>query len=71
MEHLLLEFQIKINRVSLDIQRYLVPEIDLNNRLIAVIFDISRGLELLLNFSFIPHSILNLNILHFSKRLTN
>jgi predicted AAA+ superfamily ATPase len=36
MESLLLEFQIKVNRVSLDIQRYLVSEIDLNNRLIAV-----------------------------------
>src|SRR5690606_11994878 len=30
------EFQAKINKVSLDIQRYLVSGIDLNNRLIAV-----------------------------------
>jgi len=36
MENLLLEYQVKINRVSLDLQRYLVSEIDLNNRLIAV-----------------------------------
>jgi predicted AAA+ superfamily ATPase len=36
MENLLLEFQIKVNRISIDIQRYLVSEIDLNNRLIAV-----------------------------------
>ena len=36
MESLLLEFQAKINKVSLDIQRYLVSGIDLNNRLIAV-----------------------------------
>jgi predicted AAA+ superfamily ATPase len=36
MENLLLEFQAKINRVSIDIQRYLVAEIDLNNRLIAI-----------------------------------
>jgi len=36
MENLLLEFPSKINRVTLDIQRYLVSEIDLNNRLIAI-----------------------------------
>lgn len=36
MENLLLEFQTKIARVSMDIQRYLVHQIDLNNRLIAV-----------------------------------
>ena len=36
METLLLEFQEKIARISLDIQRYLVHQIDLNNRLIAV-----------------------------------
>ena len=36
MENLLLEFQSKIVRVSLDIQRYLVHQIDLRNRLIAV-----------------------------------
>ena len=36
MENLLLEFQAKINRISIDIQRYLVAEIDLNNRLIAI-----------------------------------
>lgn len=36
MEDLLLEFQSKIARTSLDIQRYLVHKIDLNNRLIAV-----------------------------------
>lgn len=36
METLLLEFQAKIRRISLDIQRYLVRQMDLNNRLIAV-----------------------------------
>lgn len=36
MESLLLEFQSKIARIPLDIQRYLVNQIDLNNRLIAV-----------------------------------
>src|SRR5690606_11254480 len=36
MENLLLEFQSKIARVSLNIQRYLVHQMDLNNRLIAV-----------------------------------
>ena len=36
MGSLLLEFQTKIAKVSLDIQRYLVSQIDLNNRLIAV-----------------------------------
>lgn len=36
MEELLLEFQIKITRVSLNIQRYLIDKIDLNNRLIVI-----------------------------------
>ncbi len=36
METLLLEFQAKIARVSLDVQRYLIHQIDVNNRLIAV-----------------------------------
>lgn len=36
MENLLLEFQVKMAQVSLDIQRYLLRNIDLNNRLIAV-----------------------------------
>lgn len=36
MEDLLIEFQSKITAISLDIQRYLVNQIDLNNRLIAV-----------------------------------
>ncbi len=36
MEGLLLEFQAKIARIPLDIQRYLVHQMDLNNRLIAV-----------------------------------
>jgi len=36
MENLLLEFQAKIARVSLNIQRYLVHQMDLRNRLIAV-----------------------------------
>lgn len=36
MENLLLEFQSKIARISLDIQRYLVHQMDLRNRLIAV-----------------------------------
>lgn len=36
MEELLLEFQTKIARIPLDIRRYLVQDIDLNNRLIAI-----------------------------------
>jgi len=36
MESLLLEFQSKIARISLDFQRYLINQIDLNNRLIAI-----------------------------------
>ncbi|MCO5261035.1 MAG: AAA family ATPase [Crocinitomicaceae bacterium] len=36
MENLLLEFQIKVTRVSMDIQRYLVKQIDFKNRLIAI-----------------------------------
>lgn len=36
METLLLEFQAIIARVSVDIQRYLVHQIDVNNRLIAI-----------------------------------
>ncbi|MFD1771551.1 ATP-binding protein [Sphingobacterium suaedae] len=36
METLLLEFQSRLARVSLDIQRYLVHQIDLGNRLIAI-----------------------------------
>jgi|SRR5690554_1675172 len=36
MENLVLEFQSKIARISLDIQRYLLHQIDLNNRLIAI-----------------------------------
>ena len=36
MEDLLLEFQVKINRTSLDMQRYLINKIDLKNRLIAI-----------------------------------
>src|SRR5690554_5810627 len=36
MEELLLEFQTKIAQVSMNIQRYLVLQIDLNNRLIAI-----------------------------------
>ena len=36
MENLLLEFQSKIPRISLDIKRYLVHQMDLSNRLIAV-----------------------------------
>lgn len=36
MEELLFEFQAKIARVSLEIKRYLINEIDLDNRLIAV-----------------------------------
>jgi len=36
MESLLLEFQLKISQISLEIQRYLVHQIDLNNRLIAI-----------------------------------
>lgn len=36
MEDLVLEFQTNIARTSLDIQRYLIDQLDLNNRLIAV-----------------------------------
>lgn len=36
MENLLLEFQQKIARTSLDFQRYLIEEIDWNNQLIAI-----------------------------------
>jgi predicted AAA+ superfamily ATPase len=36
MEDLLLEFQAKIAQTSFDFQRYLIHQIDLNNRLIAV-----------------------------------
>lgn len=36
METLLLEFQEKISRTSLNFQRYLINEIDLNNRLIVI-----------------------------------
>ncbi|TDN78457.1 hypothetical protein DET49_1463 [Salegentibacter sp. 24] len=36
MESLLLEFQSKIAQITLAIQRYLVDQIDLNNRLIAI-----------------------------------
>lgn len=36
MENLLLEFQSKIARIPLAIQRYLIDQIDLNNRLIAI-----------------------------------
>src|SRR5690606_22316018 len=36
MEALLLEFQSKVAGISLDIQRYLVHQIDLKNRLIAI-----------------------------------
>lgn len=36
MEDLLIEFQSKIANVSIDIERYLVQKIDLNNRLIVV-----------------------------------
>lgn len=36
MEDLVLEFQTKIARTSLNIQRYLIDQLDLNNRLIAV-----------------------------------
>ena len=36
MEDLIVEFQTKIARISLEFQRYLVAQIDLNNRLIAV-----------------------------------
>ncbi|MGF7232069.1 ATP-binding protein, partial [Arachidicoccus sp.] len=36
MEALLLEFQVKIARISLDLQRYLLHQIDVSNRLIAV-----------------------------------
>lgn len=36
MENLLVEFQQKITRTSLDFQRYLIDEIDWNNQLIAI-----------------------------------
>lgn len=36
MEDLLLEFQLKIARTTLGFQRYLIEQIDLTNRLIAV-----------------------------------
>lgn len=36
MENLILEFQSKIPNISLDIQRYLVHQLDLNNRMIAI-----------------------------------
>lgn len=36
MEELLLEFQANLTRISLDLQRYLIYKIDLNNRLIAI-----------------------------------
>lgn len=36
MEELILEFQAKIARTSLNFQRYLIKEINLNNRLIAI-----------------------------------
>lgn len=36
MEDLLLEFQQKINRTSLDFQRYLIKEVDWNNQLISI-----------------------------------
>ncbi|TDD78430.1 ATP-binding protein [Flavobacterium caseinilyticum] len=36
MEDLLLEFQQKINRISLDFQRYLIKEVDWNNQLISI-----------------------------------
>lgn len=36
MEDLLIEFQTKISRLSLSFQRYLINQIDLNNRLIAI-----------------------------------
>lgn len=36
MEELLLEFQSKIMRISLDLQRYLIHQMDLNDKLIAV-----------------------------------
>lgn len=36
MENLLLEFQERITRTSLKLERYLIDEIDLNNRLIAI-----------------------------------
>jgi len=36
MENLLLEFQAKMARISLNIQRYLIHQMDLNNRLIAI-----------------------------------
>lgn len=36
MESLILEFQERLTKIPMDIQRYLVSEIDLNNRLIAI-----------------------------------
>ncbi|NGM65112.1 ATP-binding protein [Sphingobacterium sp. SGR-19] len=36
MESLFLEFHLKVSQISLEIQRYLVHQIDLNNRLIAI-----------------------------------
>lgn len=36
MENLLLEFQLKIAQIPLAIQRYLIDQLDLNNRLIAI-----------------------------------
>lgn len=36
MENLFLEFQSRIARLSLTIERYLLRQIDLNNRLIAI-----------------------------------
>lgn len=36
MESLILEFQSKVARIHLELQRYLVNQIDLNNRLIAI-----------------------------------
>jgi predicted AAA+ superfamily ATPase len=36
MENLLVEFQQKIARTSLDFQRYLIDKIDWNNQLIAI-----------------------------------
>ena len=36
MENLIVEYQTKLSRISLGIQRYLVHKMDLNNRLIAV-----------------------------------
>ena len=36
MNDLLVEFQLKMDRISLDIQRYLIDQLDLNNQLIAI-----------------------------------